>query len=478
MKRASLHSLFFVLILAAVATAVLGMTSQAGRVPAPTPTAPVAISAGEGPLAMTASLTQSKVALFSEGRTTLSLTLKASRVLSEERVPLPERGVDMVVVLDQSGSMRGEKLRGAKAALRTLVDAMTPQDRFALVSYSNDVAIQHALTACTQDARHQLLQRINALQAGGNTNLGAGLGLGVEMLEQASVGENSRMVLLVSDGLANQGITDADALGGMARQGLSQDIMISTVGVGLDFNEYLMTRLADQGGGSYRFLEDPSTFAAGLFEEFNTVRQTVAENMAVRVTLPKGVRMLGASGYPVLMEGRTAVIRPGSLAAGTSRTLHLSLAVPSTTVNTYAIGPVMVTYGHTEGPQDLTLNQPIVVACVASEREATASIDKEAWERKIIMEDYNSLKEEVANKLRTGDGAGAQDAIEAYAQEKAAANSMVGSARVQQNVEQDLDALRSQLDEVMQAPEPAQAAAQKKFSKSLQHESYRERRGK
>ncbi|GAB7082168.1 vWA domain-containing protein [Megalodesulfovibrio paquesii] len=491
MQRAPMQWLLMGVAVVAAVCSMLGISHQAAM-PSGARNAAAAssatLSAGEGPLAISATLTQSKLARGSDGRTTLSLTLKTSPVPTAEETsrapaaPAPQRSMDVAVVLDRSGSMRGDKLAGAKAALRTLVAAMTERDRFALISYADSVVVHRPPTLCTPAVKDTLLQEIEALEAGGNTNLGAGLEYGLQALQQGPQSSNTRLALLISDGLANRGITDPAQLGRLAAKGLAQDVMVSTVGVGLDFNELVMTRIADLGGGSYRFLEDPRTFAAGFFEEFATVRQAVAVNLEIRITLPRGVRLEEASGYPVEMQGHTAVIRPGSLSGGASRTLHLNLQVPADQMAAYEIGPVTVAYGAEHGAEPrqraLRLAQPLVVACVEGTEEARASIDKGSWERKVLTDDFNKLKDEVADKVRQGDAPGAKQAIEAYVSEQASANQAVGSSRVQENLDKDVPTLRQQVDQAFSAPPAARPELQNKMAKSMQYESYSARRGK
>lgn len=488
-QRAPMQWLFLLCVFVVAACSVLGFSRQASLPALPAPASAATLSAGEGPLAMTATLTQSKVARGSDGHTTLSLTLKAAAAAGDEttapsRTPLPAQqssapqSLDVAVVLDRSGSMRGDKLAGAKQALRTLVGAMTEGDRFALLSYADDVTVHQSLIRCTPKAKAALLEHIDALEAGGNTNLGAGLEYGLQALQHPGDSANVRLALLVSDGLANRGVTDAVQLGRMAAKGLSQDVMVSTVGVGLDFNEALMTRIADLGGGSYRFLEDPRTVAAGFFEEFATVRRAVAVHLEIRISLPRGVTLVEASGYPVHMEGSTAVIRPGNLAEGTTRTLHLNLQAATDQPAAFEIGPVAVQYGAKEAQRTLRLAQPLVVACVESPAEAEASIDKDTWERKVLVDDYNKLKDTVATKVREGDAAGARQAIDAYVQTQQTANQAVGSERIQDNIEKDVPALQRQVEETLAAPPAARPALQNRMAKSMQYESYSGRRDK
>ena len=128
----------------------------------------------------------------------------------------------------------------------------------------------------TDDSRRELAALVAGIQPGGGTNLGGGLEAGLSLFAARSMADHHRKLLLISDGLANHGVTDPHALGRMAAAGLSRDWVVSTVGVGNDFNEHLMTTLADYGGGTYTYMEDPAAFAAVFQQEYRHAAATAA----------------------------------------------------------------------------------------------------------------------------------------------------------------------------------------------------------
>ena len=137
--------------------------------------------------------------------------------------------------------------------------------------------------------------------------------------------------MLISDGLANQGVTDPHALGRMAARGLSKDWVVSTVGVGNDFNEHLMTTLADHGAGNYTYLENPAAFAAVFQREYRHAAAAAASGVAISVPLNNGVQLIDAGGYPIENRDGRATFNPGNLRFGQTRTLYLSFKVPTET---------------------------------------------------------------------------------------------------------------------------------------------------
>ena len=203
------------------------------------------------------------------------LHLEADDVGSTERPPL-----DLALVLDTSGSMSGEKLRDAKAAALSLLSSLDRRDRVTLIAYASHV--QRIANRVTMDnaGRRHLTQHILGLRAGGSTALGPALEDAAQVLNRSSGGSLMlRHVILMSDGVANVGESRPDILAARARQAFRNGISLSTMGVGLDYNEDLMTKVADMGGGRYHFIEDSANIASVLNDEFQGLVATVARDV-------------------------------------------------------------------------------------------------------------------------------------------------------------------------------------------------------
>jgi len=441
------------------------------------PAGPGTVVSGEaGILTLSGQLTQEKVLQGSDGIAGLSLLLRAGEVPDVgDRGP---RSVDMVIVLDRSGSMEGEKIDHARQAVLHLLSSLTGEDRFALVTYADDVRVEAAPAEVTADARQRLEAVVRRVEAGGGTNLGGGLRAGMELLRTADRAGRLGRVVLISDGLANQGVTDPQALAEMAAGALAGEFAVSTVGVGYDFNEELMTSLADRGTGNYYYLENPATFAAVFQKEFQSTRVVAAGGVEIRVPLADGITLVDAGGYPVEAAPGEAVFRPGDVLSGQTRKLVLSLRVPTDREAAFALEGITARYLHDGRERAATLPTPFRLACVKKPQEVWASIDAGAWEGKVLNEDYNKLKEEVARDLRSGDRDGALERIRTYHDTLQAVNAQVQSPAVAENLEKDLGALRETVDETFTGSAQEVETKQKQNAKSMQFEGYLGRRGK
>lgn len=440
------------------------------------PHVPVKGSGGDDIIAIHSSLTQDKVMKGADGSVSVALTISAinSMVSAAEKI----QPVDLVVVLDRSGSMNGQKIRDAKKAVMHLLGQLSPQDRIALITYSNGVEILSPLVQVNDASREDLSARVNRINSGGGTNLGGGLKNGIAVLRRVTSTDRQRKVILISDGLANHGITSPVELGAMAANGSEENLAVSTVGVGYDFNEVLMTTIADHGAGNYYFLENPQDFARVFEKEFKTTRTIAAGGTELRIPLKDGLQLVGAGGFPIRIEDGVAVIRPGNILAGQERTIFLSYRVPTGEERTFSLGNIELSYQHDGKQQIAVAPEELSIACVQNEQEVLASIDETVWTEQVLKEDYSRLKENVATAIRTGSKDEALQAIGEYEERTTSINSSVDSDKVSQNLEKDVKALRQSVQSTFAGAPAAVAEKKKQQAKSLQYESYQIRRDK
>jgi Ca-activated chloride channel family protein len=470
MQRSRLKSLILVASLAGLTLAALAATGR-GTPPKLSPVEPVA-SAGGG-ITFSGHLVQTRVLKGSPGRVGLELTLAAA---APAAASAGGRGIDFVVVLDRSGSMQGAKLENARHSLQLLLAGLTADDRFALFSYSDLVRKQCDLLPVTDANRALMRAAVAGIDSSGATNLGAGLQAGIDLVTAASRPGHPGRVILISDGLANRGVTDPSALAGMAATAAGREFAVSTVGVGADFNEVLMTRIADRGAGSYYYLENPSAFAEVFRREAVSAKSAAATGISVSIPLPPGVGLVDAAGYPVSVSDGRAVFYPGSLRSGQTRRIFLTLQVPTETEAQFDLSGITARWLQDGGEREARLEQTFTIACIGDPERVAASIDRSRWEGKVLKEDYGRLKQEVASHVRSGRVEAAMKSIDAYENEQKALNSAVGSSAVERNLETDLKDLRNRVAESFSGPPAAAAEKQKAGAKALQYEGYSERR--
>jgi Ca-activated chloride channel family protein len=428
----------------------------------------------DGILRVSGHLIQNKVLQGSEGHVGLNLTLQAAELPATDDWGV--RNVDMVIVLDRSGSMKGRKIEDARRAVLELLSSLSAEDRFALITYSDGVHITSGLSNVTDANRVRIVSAVNTIRAGGGTNLGAGLQAGIGILISQNHHTNAAKVILISDGLANKGLTDVEALSDIAAVAVEKEFAVSTVGVGVDFNEHLMTAIADRGTGSYYYLENPAAFAEVFQKEFYNTQTAAVTGVKIQIPMNSGITLADAAGYPILIQNDHLVFYPGNLRSGQTRKLFLSLKVPTNSQKTFELDKIKLSYQYGNRAYETALEKSFKIACVNDQKKVYSSINKTSWSQKVINEDFNRLKQEVAADIKSGKKQRALKKIDEYYEEREAVNAEVGSAHVAENLDKDLKELKTFVKDTFEGAPAAVQQKQKSNAKTLQFEGYSGRR--
>ena len=243
--------------------------------------------------------------------------------------------VNVAFVLDRSGSMGGGKIRLAKQALGHALRLLRPSDRFAVVFYDHIVDLVVPSTHATPEAIENAIKRVEGIEARGQTDLGGGWLRGCEQVAQYLDRSQIGKCLLLTDGLANQGITDTAELEQHARELRARGIATSTLGLGQDFNEDLLQRMADAGGGRSYYIETAVQIADTLTSELGETLETVARGAGVRVTAADGVDVTTLNAFECRrLDQRTTEIRLGDLVSRQAVSLVVQLRFPAGEIGT------------------------------------------------------------------------------------------------------------------------------------------------
>lgn len=176
----------------------------------------------------------------------------------------PKRPLDLVVVVDHSGSMAEDgRLEKVKAGLDTLIDSLADTDRLALVEFDDQVTIDAPLATLDRPHLHQIVANLTPR---GATDIYDGLRAGFEIAGPTLDPQRESRVIFLSDGLATSGNTSDPAILTMADGYVERGIGLTTIGVGLDFDVALMRGLAEHGAGNFYFLQDASA-ATEVFQQ-------------------------------------------------------------------------------------------------------------------------------------------------------------------------------------------------------------------
>jgi Ca-activated chloride channel homolog len=326
--------------------------------------------------------------------------------------------ISLAVVLDTSGSMEGAKIEDAKRSVLRLLDDMRDEDEIALVRYSDSSELLQPL-ARVRDVRSQLQSRIRALGAGGGTNIPSGLVHGLRTLESSSRGRVRRIVL-VSDGLDSTR-AQAEAL---ARSSFTNGITVSSIGIGLDFDESYMGGVAQNGHGNFAFLNDGASLATFLRRELQETASTTIEDARVAIHLPRGVRLVSITGAEASFEEGELQVRLGSVFAGDERRVLLELATDGTAEGELRTTATWRHLGSSPTNVDVA---PLRLATTTSSDEVERGRDASVWASATsVLASKRQL--EAANAWAQGDVARATSLTEQNQRDLAAAIAAAPSA--------------------------------------------------
>lgn len=274
----------------------------------------------------------------------LRFSLEAARREGGERAPLA-----IAIVLDRSGSMAGDKIVKAREAAKGVIDRLRPQDQVALVSYATDYSVDLPLTAVTHANREQVLRTIDEVLDGGGTNLSGGLEAGLGQLAGAAREGFVTRVVLMSDGNANQGVTDPGVLNRRARAAREAGITISSLGIGVDFNEDLMSGLAESAGGAYYYAKQGADIVQALNREFDGLESLAARQVAIALELAPGAHVVEAFGYELQPQAGTTQIVVGDMRSMERRQVVLRLMVTAAAAGHQPVAEVALSYTLDQG---------------------------------------------------------------------------------------------------------------------------------
>jgi Ca-activated chloride channel family protein len=240
----------------------------------------------------------------------------------------------LTFVIDISGSMeQPNRLPLVKESLHMLVHELRDTDQVGIVVYSSNTRVVLEHTPVAQ--RDTILRAINSLQTEGSTNVEDGLHLGYDLASRHSGNDIINRVILCSDGVANVGATGPDAILKRVRGYTEESIYLTTVGFGMgDFNDYLMEHLANDGNGSYGYVDTTEAARRLFVEELTSTLQVIAKDAKIQVEFNPAVveryRLLGYENRDVADEDfRNDTVDAGEVGAGhTVTALYEVVMVP------------------------------------------------------------------------------------------------------------------------------------------------------
>ena len=328
------------------------------------------------------------------------------KVSSEKRTP-----VNVALVLDRSGSMRGEKIEQAKRAAIQALQLLSPEDIVSVVTYDDSVKI--VIPATKLRNKQEVIDAISKISIGGSTALFAGVSRGAKELEKFIKENQVNRVILLSDGIANVGPSSPMELGELGNSLARDGISVSTIGLGLRYNEDLMTKLADRSDGNHFFVEQADDLASIFKNEFGDILNVVAQDIKIQVVCPRGIRPVRVIGRDADIHGDTVFTSVGQLYSNEEKYVILEVEVPAGSAGTkLELAKVKVSYNNLDTKTLDNISGKATVEYTDSDKIARTKVDKKA-----LSDYYKQLantRNEEAIRLRD---AGKKEAAQKVLQE-------------------------------------------------------------
>ncbi|MCC6793936.1 MAG: VWA domain-containing protein [Candidatus Hydrogenedentes bacterium] len=248
---------------------------------------------------------------------------------SRPRVPL-----NVSIVIDRSGSMQGEKIEAAKRAAKSAIERLRPNDIVSVIAYETSVNIVQPAIRIDENTdkaatRQQILAAIDTITATGNTALFAGVSMAAGEIRKDLLkdGRVNRIVLL-SDGLANVGPSSPGELAELGTSLGREGICVTTLGLGLDYNEDLMSKLASASDGNHMFIDSVEALDRAYAMEFGDAMTVVARNVSVDIDCQDGVRPVRAIGRDATIDKQKVRVVLGDISSGKTKYCLVELDMP------------------------------------------------------------------------------------------------------------------------------------------------------
>lgn len=238
----------------------------------------------------------------------------------------------LAIVIDRSGSMSGRKLSDASTAAQRMIQRLDDEDRCVVVTFDTTVSVLADGAPLSAARRAMLSHALTLVQAGSSTNLAGGWDEGVrQLLPFHTPNECVSRVVILTDGAANVGLTDTDALAAQARIYAERGVSTSTYGLGNDYNETTLTAMSQAGLGNHHFVAQSSEIDAFFSDELRELFAVALTNTVLTAQIPAGYTCELIGGGPHRVAQQQVSIDIGELVALEKRGIFFRLTPLSLT---------------------------------------------------------------------------------------------------------------------------------------------------
>jgi Ca-activated chloride channel homolog len=283
-------------------------------------------------------------------------------------------------VLDRSSSMSSDqKLEKAKEAALMVLDRLRPDDYISVVTFDSTVDVVVPSMHVTEGGA--IREQISALTPRGSTALFAGVTNGLEEVGKHLDAKRVNRIILLSDGQANVGPRSPNELGRLGEVAGRQGVSITTIGLGLDYNEDLMTQLALASDGNHAFAENADDLATIFSHELGDVMSVVARDVDIDVSFGDGITPVRALGRDAQITGHHARVSLNQLYASQEKYVLFEVKVPPGTAGkSRSLADVDVKYSNLVSKKPGKKHDAVAVQFASAKAEVAQHQNKKVLE--------------------------------------------------------------------------------------------------
>ncbi|CFQ49757.1 von Willebrand factor type A domain-containing protein [Yersinia frederiksenii] len=293
----------------------------------------------------------------SEDKNYLKISLTGFNLDSKRRSP-----INLALVIDRSTSMTGDRIEKAREAAILAVNMLDASDTLSVVAYDNNAEV--IIPATKVNNKPALIAKIQQhIHPMGMTALFAGVSKGIGQVDKNLSPEQVNRIILLSDGQANTGPTSISELSDLARMAAKKGIAITTIGLGEDYNEDLMTAIAGYSDGNHSFVANSTDLESAFTKEFQDVMSVVAQDVIVQIKTNnqvKPVRLLGRDGD---ISGNTVNVKLNQLYSNQEKYILLEVIPEKGSDNQKKnLADVSVSYLNLSSKRQDNVNERVIVS--------------------------------------------------------------------------------------------------------------------
>ena len=302
--------------------------------------------------------------------------------------------LNLSIVVDRSGSMKGKRLQNALDAARGMVRRLRDGDAVSVVAYNTSTETVVPVTRVDSSSRDRIVRAITGITASGDTCISCGIDKAMTLLRQRSGMVNR--ILLLSDGEATAGVRDVPGFREIAARCRRMGASVTTIGVDVDYNERVMAAVAQESNGRHFFVENVASLPRIFDQELESLVRTVAKNAEAVIELAPGVQVERVFDRSFRREGNRIVVPLGTFSAADQKSVLVQIRVPRGAEGERSIADVRLAYTDlvSDGPAS---QQGELIAMMTTDPARASDLDPLVSGRLSRSETVGALEE--ANRL-------------------------------------------------------------------------------